>query len=112
MGEPLERDRADEHRQGDGRAEDGRGGRDGPDVDEDARAQLPAAPALDVGAEGPLVLCAADEVRKRGRLDDPLGGRLVVAQAQRLHRRKPTFAGGTGDAAVPRVHRYSRFRAT
>ena len=85
MGDPLERDRRDEHRQRDLAAEHGRRRRGVGDVDEHARAQLQAAVGRDVLGERQLVARAAREVAVRARLEQVGCHALVVPDVEQLH---------------------------
>src|SRR5205814_2018495 len=84
IGQPLERRRRDEHRQGHLGPEDGRRGRDLAHVDEGSRAQLPAREGLDVRPQRPLVARAAREVGVRAWVEPLPGDLLEVCDVDRL----------------------------
>ena len=85
MGEPLERGRRDDDGRAHGCAEDGRRRAHLADVDEHARAQLPARPGRHVVGQRALVARAAREVAV-GALVEALGGeRLPVGDVERRH---------------------------
>jgi hypothetical protein len=96
MGEELERHRGHQERDVELGAENGRLGRDARDVDQDARAQLPALVGLGVPPQGPLVAGAAGEVAVRARLEPLEGEPLEVSDvdgirdAERLFRVRAT----------------------
>src|SRR5262245_66259617 len=85
MRNALHRERRDQYRQRDLRAEDARLRRDRLDVDEHARAELAALERGDVVAERDLVPRAAREVGVRARIELLLGEALVVPDVDRLH---------------------------
>jgi hypothetical protein len=92
MREQLERDRRNQERDVELGAEDGPLGRDVGDIDQDARAQLPALVGLGVTPQGSLVARAAGEVAVRTRLEllerEPLeiGDVDGISDARRLFR--------------------------
>jgi hypothetical protein len=96
VGKELEGDRGNQERDVQSGAEDRRSGRDLGDVDEDARAQLPALIGLGVPPQGALIAGASGEVAVGARLE--------------LLERKPLEVGNVDGIGDPR--RLFRVRAT
>jgi hypothetical protein len=92
VGEQLEGDRCDQEGEVELSAENGRPGRDIRDVDQDARAQLPALVGLGIAPQRALVAGTAGEVAVRARVEllerEPLEIRDVdgTGDARRLFR--------------------------
>src|SRR5262249_19739827 len=85
MRHPLHRQRGDQDWKRNFGAEHRPRGRDRADVDEDARAELPALERRDIVGGGDLAAGPAEEVRGRVRVELPLREALVVPDVDRPH---------------------------
>jgi hypothetical protein len=92
MGEQLKGDRGNQEGDVELGAEDGRLGRDVGDVDQDARAQLPALVGLCVPAQRSLVPGAAGEVAVRARLELLERETLEIRDVDRLRDTRRLFS--------------------